>query len=86
MTKQWSVDTDGMWLMGNETLDALRKAGYYPGVNKVSDVKYTYTLHRIEGKVGEPNTKFPIIYETTDRDELNRYVNLILGPRPEREG
>lgn len=32
----------------------------------------TYTLHRVDDK------GYPIIFETTDLDELNRYINLIL--------
>jgi len=32
----------------------------------------TYTLHRADDK------GYPIVYETTDLDELNRYINLVL--------
>lgn len=85
MTKRWEVQFDGPWLMTSATTRALTKARYMVGREPLgSGIVGNYTLHRIEGQVGV-DAKFPVIFETRDLGELNRYVNLILGPRPERE-
>lgn len=83
MTKRWEVQFDGPWLVTSSTTLAMSKAGYMAGREPLgSGILGKYTLHRIEGQVGV-DAKFPIIFETKDLDELNRYVNLILGPREE---
>ena len=74
--KKWSVEFDedgGMWLYTSPSTRALASAGYAVGAfrDEKTGVK-TYTLHRADDK------GYPIIFETTDLDELNRYLNLIL--------
>ena len=73
---KWRVEFDddaGMWLRSSTTTMTLHINGY--AVGGVRDNKTgikTYTLHRADDK------GYPIIFETTDLDELNRYLNLIL--------
>ena len=73
---KWRVEFDddaGMWLHSSPTTSALMRHGYAAGgfLDMVKGVK-TYTLHRADDK------GYPIVYETTDLDELNRYINLVL--------
>lgn len=77
-------DNGGVWMWESPTTQALRKHGYAAGA--VKDAKTgitTYTLHRQSIKPDE--SAFPIIFETEDLDELNRYINLLLPPM-ESEG
>lgn len=77
---KWRVefdDDEGMWLRSSKTTMTLHINGY--AVGGVRDNKTgikTYTLHRMSHKPDE--SAYPIIFETTDLDELNRYLNLVL--------
>ena len=73
---KWRVefdDDEGMWLRSNTTTVTLHMNGYAVGgfLDTAKGVR-TYTLHRADDK------GYPIVYETTDLDELNRYINLVL--------
>ena len=73
---KWRVefdDDEGMWLHSSPTTSALMRHGYAAGGfrDEGTGIK-TYTLHRADDK------GYPIVYETTDLDELNRYINLVL--------
>ena len=77
---KWRVEFDldeGVWLRSSKTTMTLQMNGYAVGGfrNEKTGVK-TYTLHRMSHKPDE--SAYPIIFETTDLDELNRYINLIL--------
>lgn len=73
---KWRVEFDddaGMWLRSSKTTMTLHINGY--AVGGVRDNKTgikTYTLHRADDK------GYPIIFETEDLEEFNRYINLIL--------
>jgi len=73
---KWRVEFDddaGMWLRSSTTTMTLHINGYAVGGfrNERTGIK-TYTLHRADDK------GYPIIFETEDLEELNRYINLIL--------
>jgi len=80
---KWSVEFDEEWLVHPGTTVALREHGYSLGsatqVNgQTGEQRLVYWI----ANVREPDdTKTNIIFETTDQDELNRYINLILPPR-----
>lgn len=77
---KWSVEFDDEWVTHNETLSLLRDYGYSIAVFKQDD-GYLYTLANVRDVTSESS---PIIFETTDPQELNNYINLILPPRPTR--
>ena len=79
----WGVEFDDAWLIHNGTTVALREHGYSLGsatqVNKqTGEARLAYWIANVRDT---DDTKSNIIFETTDQDELNRYINLILPPR-----
>ena len=82
-SNKWSVEFDAEWLVHNGTTAALRQHGYSLGsstqVNKqTGEQRLAYWIANVRDS---DDTKSNIIFETTDQDELNRYINLILPPR-----
>jgi len=80
---KWSVVFDAEWLVHNGTTVALRQHGYSLGsatqVNgHTGEQRLVYWLANLRDP---DDNKSHIIFETTDQDELNRYINLILPPR-----
>ena len=74
---KWSVEFDVEWLVHNGTLDELHKRGYTAASMREKDGTVVYLIANIH----DLNDGSHIIFETTDQDELNRYINLILPPR-----
>lgn len=78
--KKWQVQFDGAWMVSSgPTVEALRKEGYGVGSFRESDAVYTYALYHLSDDPDKVAAS--TVFETHDKDELNRYVNLILGPR-----
>ena len=80
---KWSVEFEDAWLIHNGTTVALREHGYSLGsatqVNgQTGEERLVYWIANLRDL---DDTKSNIIFETTDQDELNRYINLILPPR-----
>ncbi len=76
---KWRVQFDGQWVMANDTIRELHRQNYGVAAHKESDVVYTYSLWRLPDDI--ESERPTVIVETRDKDELNRYVNLILGPK-----
>lgn len=68
------IEFDGKWVVVNDTVTKLRAAGY--AVARWHDEKnqeYRYAIYRYDSPMSE------IILDTTDKDEINRYVRLLIG-------
>ena len=75
---KWSIEFDVEWVVHNGAMNVLREHGYEAAAFKHTNAKtmestISYVLYK------RPHNE--IIFETTDQDELNRYINLILPPR-----
>ena len=80
---KWSVEFDKEWLVHNGATAALHQHGYSLGsatqVNgQTGEERLVYWIANLRDP---DDTKTNIVFETTDQDELNRYINLILPPR-----
>lgn len=80
---KWRVQFDAEWLIHNGTTVALRQHGYALGSatqenGQTGEERIAYWISNIDDPTRDEPT---IIFETTDQDELNRYINLILPPR-----
>lgn len=68
------IEFDGKWVVVNETLAKMREAGYaVAGWHDEKKDEYRYAIYRFDSPMTE------IILDTTDQDEINRYVRLLIG-------
>lgn len=75
---KWHVEFDKEWVAHNGTMRALREHGYEAAVYKHVDAK---TMEHTVSYVLYKHPHNEIIFETTDPEELNNFINLILPPR-----
>lgn len=73
------IKFDGDWLIPTSTVIRMRTAGYMPGTHVDKGVR-KYTLHNQDLAYGPEKVRWPMVYETTDLDELNNIVKLLLSP------
>ena len=71
------IKFDGDWLISTDTTQRLYKIGYMVGTIMDKGVR-KYTLHN--GNLANGSIRMPMVYETTDLDELNNIVKLLLPP------
>lgn len=73
------IKFDGDWLCSTPTTRQLQIAGYMVGTIVDNGVR-KYTLHNQDLAYGPEKVRWPVVYETTDLDELNNIVKLLLSP------
>ena len=71
------IKFDGDWLCSNDTTKRLQSAGYMVGTIMDNGVR-KYTLHNQDLAYGPEKVRWPVVFETTDLDELNNIVKLLL--------
>ena len=72
------VQFDGEWLVSSDTTVNLQKAGYMVGTFIDGGVR-KYTLHNRELAYGPEKMRWPTVFETSDLEELNNVVKLLIG-------
>lgn len=73
------IEFDGDWLISSETTRRLFAVGYMVGTIMDKDVR-KYTLHNGNLAYGPEKVRMPVVFETTDLDELNNIVKLLISP------
>ena len=75
---KWRLTFDGELPEFDETVTALALCGYIAASLRGHDGVVTYFLAK---RYNPDLMKTELIFKTTDPEELNRYINLILPPR-----
>lgn len=73
------IKFDGDWLCSTPTSRRLNDTGYMVGTIMDKGVR-KYTLHNKTMAYGPAKILLPVVFETTDLDELNNMVKLLLPP------
>ena len=73
------IEFNGDWLVRTETSMRLNDAGYMVGTFMDKDVR-KYTLHNRSLAHGPEKIRWPVVFETTDLQELNNMVKLLIQP------
>lgn len=71
-------DSDG-WVEASDIVRKLHSAGYSVGAYKDNGTVF-YALYRNPVGYNNGPTRYTVLLETTDPDELNNFVRLLLPP------
>ncbi len=77
---KWNIEFDEEWVVHNGAMTALRAIGYEAAAFRHTDAKTGEScIFYVLAKSASDESN--IIFETSNQDELNNYINLILPPR-----
>lgn len=77
--KDRAIKFDSGWVEASDVVRKLHSAGYSVGAYKDNGTVF-YALYRNPVGYNNGPTRYTVLLETTDPDELNNFVRLLLPP------